>query len=255
MTKVTLYGYPTSPYVMKVACYLKYKKLPFHFEAVNPITAKEIKFTSQRQVPVLKIDDEWRKDSTPLGIWLNEKFPEHNILGENEADTKKIMQIDQWISEQLITARFRHAVQWESVWDSVRNGWILASAVNDATKIPMVIRWMWPILVRRAKFIVDMVNMLDLNEPLPEMRQRLCDEFVSHLGDGPFLGGRDSISLADLSAYPTLISGYVMGMHIDSPYLRNDKILKWCTDVQSEMPANPLLIPESLFRRQMFWKS
>ncbi len=37
MDEITLYGYATSPYVMKVGCYLQYKKLPFEFVSVNPI--------------------------------------------------------------------------------------------------------------------------------------------------------------------------------------------------------------------------
>ena len=84
MTNVTLYGYPTSPYVTKVACYLKYKKIPFHFEAVNPITAKEIKFTSQRQIPVLKIGDEWRKDSAPLSKRVTLNFSSGSVRSSRD---------------------------------------------------------------------------------------------------------------------------------------------------------------------------
>lgn len=255
MPHVTLYGYPTSPYVMKVACYLKYKKIPYDYVPVNPVSPVQIKFTGQRQVPVLTIGDEWRKDSTPLGIWLNENFPERNILGDSKADTQHILAIDRWISDHLITSVFRSAVDWESAWDSMRDGWLLARAVNNATPIPAFARVLWPFLVRRAKFIVDMVERLDRTESMSAMRERMRSEFLEHLGDGPFLGGRDTISLADLSAYPTIVSGYLMGMHQDVPFLRDDKVIAWCGRMQAKLPDNPLLVPDKLIEREMFWKT
>lgn len=249
MEKITLYGYPTSPYVMKVACFLSYKKLPYRFVGVNPLNPNVIKFTEQKQVPVLSIGKQWRKDSTPIGVWLNECFSDRNILGDNDEATNTIMDIDKWVSEQLIVGRFRHAVEWESTWDSLRNGWKLARAVNDATPMPGYVRAIWPFAVRKAGFIVDMVNTLDLNESIADMRQRLCDEFIEHLAGGPFLGGQQTISLADLSAYPTVVSGHLMGLHADSPMLRNTAVIDWCRRVQSELPSNPLLVPETLIER------
>ena len=90
MKLISLYGYPTSPYVMKVACFLRFKQLPFKYIPVNPVSPIAIKFTKQRQVPILRIGEEWRKDSTPLGIWLNDRFPEMNILGNSESSQQKI---------------------------------------------------------------------------------------------------------------------------------------------------------------------
>lgn len=251
MEKITLYGYPTSPYVMKVACFLNYKKLPFDYVPVDPINPQQIKFTGQKQVPVLSIGDEWRKDSTPIGVWLNERFAERSILGQNEESANNILAIDNWVSEQLIVGRFRHAVEWENSWDSIRNGWKLSRAVSDATPLPAYVRVIWPFAIRKAKFIVNMVNELDLSESMADMRQRLCDEFVGHLAGGPFLGGESSISLADLSAYPTVVSGHLMGMHADSPMLKNEAVIAWCRRVQAQLPKNPLLVPDKLIERPL----
>ncbi|MEM6638271.1 MAG: glutathione S-transferase family protein [Pseudomonadota bacterium] len=253
MPSVTLYGYPTSPYVMKVGCYLKYKRLPFEFVAVNPISPQQIRFTDQRQVPVLSIDDKWRKDSTPLGIWLDDVFPERPILGDNDADSKRILAIDNWVSDHLIAARFRAAVEWERPWDSIRNGWRLATAVHNATPIPFAARLLWPFFVKRAPFIVRMVNAMDRSEDLHTLRGRLCREFIDHLNGGPFLGGRTRPSLADLSAYPIIIFAHLFGLRGASPFLANETVLAWCTRVQSTLPRNPLLIPDALIRQPMFW--
>jgi len=35
--EIKLYGYPTSPFVLKTGCVLKYKKLPFEFVPANPL--------------------------------------------------------------------------------------------------------------------------------------------------------------------------------------------------------------------------
>jgi glutathione S-transferase len=251
LEKITLYGYPTSPYVMKVACFLNYKQLPYTYIPVNPVDPKRIKFTGQRQVPVLTIGDEWRKDSTAIGIWLNDRFADRNILGYSDEAADKIMEIDRWVSDQLIAGRFRHAVEWENTWDSLRNGWKLSRAVSNATPLKAYVRFIWPIAVRKAGFIVDIVNGLDLQEPIADMRQRHCDEFIKYLGDGPFLGGEECISLADLSAYPTIVSGHLMGMHADSPLLKNETVIAWCRRIQEELPKNPLLVPDELIERPL----
>jgi glutathione S-transferase len=234
---------------MKVACFLRFKQLPFKYIPVNPVSPVAIKFTQQRQVPVLIIGEEWRMDSTALGIWINEEFPDFNILGDSESCRQKILTIDNWISNSLITARFRELVEWATPWESLRNGWILARAVNDATPIALWMRWLWPLFVRKAKFIVDMMDRVDLQEPMPDMRQRLCEEFIGNLGNGPFLGEEKKVSLADLSAYPIVVSGYLMGMHDDSTMLSNAQVVAWCRRVQSYLPDNPLLVPDSLIIR------
>lgn len=250
MDKIRLYGYATSPYVMKVGCYLKYKQLPFDFVPVNPMSPVQIKFTGQRQVPVLSIGEEWRIESSQLGIWLDETFPEKPLLGHTLASREKILSIDDWVSDQLIPSRFRAAVEWQNSLDSIRNGWKLSRAVNEGTKIPRWVRILWPYFIRRATFIVDMVNELDVNQSFEDMWQQLYERFIEHLDEGPFLGGQSQVSLADLSAYPTIVSGYLMGMHADSPFYHCEEVIGWCRRVQAELPANPLMVPDRLIERQ-----
>jgi len=71
---IVLFAFPTSPYAIKVSCYLAYLKLDYQFVGVNPITFKQIEFSGKRQVPVLKIGDEWKLDSQAIGLWIEEKF-------------------------------------------------------------------------------------------------------------------------------------------------------------------------------------
>lgn len=250
--EVKLYGYVTSPFVVKVGAFLKYKQIPFDLVPVNPVRPRELKkFPGQRKVPVLTIGDEWRHDSTPLGIWLDEVFPQRPILGETPEDTQRILAIDEWVTNQLLMGQFRHAVEWENTLDSIRNGWKLARTLHDSTPIPFVLRWAWPFIVRRVGFVRRFAGSVDLSEPLPQMRERQCRELVEHLADGPFLGGRNRVSLADLSAYATIVTPHLMGMSKDSPFLEDPAVLAWCHRVQAHLPDNPLVVPGHLLERPL----
>jgi len=247
--KIKLYGYPTSPFVLKVGCYLKYKQLPFEFVPVHPVTRKQIKFSNQNQVPVLSIDDEWKKDSSPIGVWLDELFPDKPLLGTNETEKQAILEIDRWISSQLLPARFRVALKWDNSWSAIRNGWLLGAAMHNSIAIPLYLRLLWPLLIKRAGFLHKMVNKLDLTEPLWDMHERLADELVTHLSQGPFLGGLNQPSLVDLSAYPIVIFSHLMGLHGRNVYLEREPIVAWCKQVQLHLPDNPMLVPDELLKR------
>ena len=135
MKKIKLYSYPTSPYAQKVSCYLHYKKLDFEFVPVNPMTNAEIAFTQQRQVPVLEIDNEWRKESSELGIWLDELYPQKPLLPQGQLARNTVIEVDQWVSQSLIPSVFRYAVEWQNPIHSISNGWRLSKAVSNATKL------------------------------------------------------------------------------------------------------------------------
>jgi len=248
---IKLYGYPTSPFVLKVGCYLKYKQLPFEFVPVHPVTRTQIKFSGQVQVPVLSIDEQWKSDSSPIGIWLDERYPDKPLLGTNESEKQTILEIDHWISKQLLPARFRAALKWESSWNGLRNGWLLGAAMNNSIALPWYLRVMWPFLVKRAGFLHKIVNQLDLTEPLWDMHERLAQELIGHLSDGPFLGGLSQPSLVDLSAYPIVIFSHLMGLHGRNVYLEKPEIIAWCKRVQSHLPDNPLLVPDDLLKRDL----
>ena len=251
MSEIQLFSYPTSPYAQKVGCYLKFKQLDFKLVAVNPLTNDQIKFTRQRQVPVMQIGDEWRKESSELGLWLDETYPDKPMLPSDAAEREHILQIDKWISDSLIPSMFRAACEWQSSFNSITNGWKLSRAVSDATPLPRYVRLIWPFGVKRAPFIVNMVNQLDLTESMDDMLQRLQNEFVGHLEGGDFLGGRSQPSMADLSAFPTVANGYMMGMRAKIYLLDKPEIKAWAKRVLTHLPDNPLLVPDKFIQRRL----
>lgn len=75
---------------MKVYWALVFKDIEFKLQYVNPQDQREVSFTNQTIVPVVKIDEEWRMDSGPICCWLDERFPERPIAGSNDQERKAI---------------------------------------------------------------------------------------------------------------------------------------------------------------------
>lgn len=244
---ITLYGYTTSPFVRKVSCYLYYKQLPFTFVGVSPVEPdKTIGFTGSTQVPVLKIGGEWRLDSSPIGVWIDELYPEKPLLGASEAEREAILTIDTWASEQFIPGMiFRSAVDADITDGFRKRAWRLAEIVSSGAEMPTHVRDTWPDLLKSAPFIKRMVNELDRTEPLLAMQQRLIMELSDHLGDGPFLGGMTAPSLADFAIYPQIMFPYQVGLMDDLILTQHPTLGPWLARVGATLPQNPWCVDDS----------
>lgn len=256
---ITLYGFVTSPYVQKVATYLTYKNLTYDFVNVDPVRPTQIRFSNQRKVPVLMIDNEWRTESSQIGMWMDEKFPEKPLLGRNNEERERILEIDRWVSETYIPSMaFRLAYEWQSIPVNLYVGWRLAYLLNQSRKLPLPFRVFWPLLIKKAGFIRDIVtHHVDLNEPIKEMRKRILGEVKQHLDGGPFLGGMQSPSLADLSLYPLMVTPYqVLPLKaMDGPAQallpKDPGILAWLEAVHHALPRSPLLVKDHCIVRPL----
>ena len=242
--KIKLFGYSTSPFVRKVGCYLYYKKLPFEFLPVNPINPIAIGFSNQTQVPVLSIDGEWRKNSTDLGIWLDELFPEKRLLGDSNDHRKKILEIDQWVSDRFIRSMFRMAVDTPLSMAFRYRAWRLSAIVSSQSSLSDEQKNSWPEFLKQAPFILNMTNDLDRSESLNALKLNLMSELIGHLSGGPFLGGRQEPSLADFSLYPQIVFGYMVGLEATLSAATFNEISDWIIAVSKHLPENPILVPD-----------
>lgn len=251
--KITLYGYTTSPFVRKVSCYLYYKGLPFDFVGVSPFKPeKTIGFTGGSQVPVLKIEDEWRLDSSKIGLWLDEIFPEKPLVFGTTDERDKIAEIDAWASDQFIPGMFfRWAIDGKLDAAFCKCAWRLADIVSDGATLPYLVKKAWPFLIRRAPFIVHMVNQLDRTEPLEAMQLRLFMELVQHLGEGPYLGGLPKPSLADFAIYPQIMFYYQVGLVESLPILEHPTVGPWLKRMDGHLPRNPWCVSEEFISNPM----
>ena len=128
--EITIYSYKNSPYALKLGVCLHYKNLSFRSIAVDILTQREIGFTNQKMIPVLEIDDEWRIDSTPLAIWLEERFPTPPLLGRSPSERDRILEIDDWVSHVFIPMVFREFVEWEFLIPWLRERWSYARVLH-----------------------------------------------------------------------------------------------------------------------------
>lgn len=247
---IELFVFPTSPYAMKVGCYLAYMELDYQRVGVSPISFKQVKFTGKRQVPVMRIADEWKLDSQAIGIWLEDRFPGSSLLGISEIERTNILLLDKWVNEQLIPAMFRIVVDWPSIVIGLSNGWKLARAVNHLTPMPLWVRLMWPVLLRKARFITSMMSNLDRSISLKDFQNKLVLDFAEQLNGGPFLGGRDQPSMADLSAFPIIVFPYRFGLRGDADWLENTQIMCWIDAMRPHLPENPFLVDSELLPRE-----
>ncbi len=243
---ITFYTFVMSPYSAKVHCYLLYKELDFQCFYVNPLIRKK-QLPIGQQAPALTIDDESRVDSTPIGLWLEERFPGHPaLLPEDEFSRKTVLDIDNWVTNRLIPTLFRLTQKPGINLGRFTNAWALARVMHLTAHggLPFYIRWLWPVIVSQQAFLKNARKLADPESSDDELIKTITNEFLDHLGDGPFLGSRDEPSLADFSAYPQFILPYVAGLRGNESFFENQKLRNWVARVDGILaPKRPKLFP------------
>ena len=245
MTGIKLYGYATSPYVRKTACFLYYKGINFTHVPVNPLKPNAtIGHTNGAQVPVLEVDGEWRRESSEHARWLDELFPEKPLYPL--AHKEKIDEVDRWISDTYLTSLFRMAIDGPFNREFVARAWRLAALVSADTPLPFPVRLIWPLGLRRASFIQHMAQHMDLSESIEDMQVRIFSELVGHIGDGPYMGGLDQPSMLDLAVFPQLVFGYMFGLQENLVAAMDPAVKKWLKRVSDHLPENPTLAADRM---------
>jgi len=249
---IRLYSAALSPYAAKVHCFLVFKALPFELFYVDPLRARR-QLPMGEQVPVLQIGDEARDDSTGIGLWLDERFPDtRRLMPEDELEMQRLMDLDGWISARLIPAVFRILLaHGETTAARLRNRARGARVLNATVEggLPAPLKLIYPLVISRPGFIRRLINTTDGTISNRQLFEELYDEFEAHLEGAPFLGGRREPGLADLSAYPQLVLPYMAGYdHVDG-FLARPLLAAWARAVEAELRAGPPLLPESVVER------
>jgi glutathione S-transferase len=245
MPKVKLFGYATSPYVRKTACFLYYKRIDFSHVPVNPIKPKAtIGHTNGTQVPVLEVDGEWKRESSDHALWLDELFPEKPLYPlEHRA---KIDEIDRWISDTFLISLFRRAIDGNITTQFLRRAWRLAALVSADTPLPWPVRLIWPVGLRKAPFIQHMGQHMDLTESHEDMQVRILSELVEHIGEGPYMGGLNQPTMLDFAVFPQLVFNYMFGLEEELSAAKHPVIKGWLKRVSQHLPNNPALAADKM---------
>ena len=248
---VRLYTYVMSPYAAKVHGFLLRKRVPFETLYVNPLRARQ-ELPVGRQVPVLTIGDESRADSTPIGLWLDERFPDQpRLLPAAGDEREQLLKIDEWVTHCLIPGSFR--LFPGRGYDWIRNGWQLSYVMSQTARggLPWALRVSWPLVIRRVGFARRLVAMADDGLPLPESKRKLYAQFVAHLDGGPFLAGNSEPSLPDLAAYPNFAPYYMTGFRGGQDILDHPEIMAWLGRMRPYVTGTPPLVPAVVRKREL----
>lgn len=246
MESIKLYGYCTSPYVRKTGCFLYYKGIDFTHIPVNPVQPQAVLgHTKSTQVPVLEVGSEWRRESSDHARWLDELFPEKPLYPLKHRE--KIDEIDRWISDTFLVSIFRGAMGEGDISLQFRfRAWRLAALVSAHTPLPEPVRHHWPEHLRKAPFIQDMAKHMDLTESYGDMQVRIFSELITHLGDGPYMGGLDQPTMLDFAIFPQLVWGYMFGLEEHLSAAGHPIIKEWLKRIFEYLPDNPTLVADEM---------
>lgn len=239
------YRYALSPFAAKVHCYLGFKGLAFETFYVHPLRVRR-ELPVGHTVPVLEIDGEARNDSTPIGLWLEERFPERRALlpGDPEA-SRRVLAIDRWVTERLIPTTFRLMLAPDAPLLARVRGRRRGARVLHATVpggIPLAMRVFYPFLITRAAFIRRLLEATDPSRPTAAVVEDVLGELAERLGKGPFLGELPDPGLADLSAWAQLALPYLAGYDGAEAFLAHPELQSWFGRVADTLEdAEPLL--------------
>jgi len=251
----TLYTWVMSPFAMKVHCFLLYKQVNFRCYYVNPL-----RISSQvplgRQLPVVRIGEEYRADSTPIGVWLDEVFPEQpRLLPDDPADRDRVLAMDRWVTDRLIPITFRIPQEPGFNLDRISSGWRLSRVMSltCAGGLPRSVRVLWPLILSLQPFLKQELAKADPHLPLDVVVQHMYDEFRELLAGGPFFGGRDTPSMADLAAFPQFLLPYLTGMPGSGYFLELVEVVEWLQRVNGHVLGSPSVLPEVARVRELDW--
>jgi glutathione S-transferase len=234
-----------------VHCFLLYKGLDFECFYINPLRVRQ-DLPVGKQIPVLTVGTESRADSTHIGLWLDELFPDPpRLLPREGAEREHLLDIDTWVSNHLIPGSFR-SYPGAGI-DRILNAWKLSHVMANTAQggLPILLRAAWPLVIARIGFVRRLVAMADDGLPVRESKLKLYGEFLAYLEGGLFLGGRDAPSLPDFSAYPQFALYYATGSRGGHDILDHPQLMDWLRRMRPHVTGAPPLVPPIVMKREL----
>ena len=200
---------------------------------------------------MLKIGAEARNDSTPIGLWLDERFPERPpLLPEAGPERERLLEMDSEVTRHLIPLSFRLLIAFgEPVGVRFRNRKLGARAVDQTTPGGYRLRWLHPFMVSRIGFLRRQIEATDLNRPNGALLDDAAASIVAKLEGGAFMAGRDQPSLPDLSAFAVLSLPYLAGYVGADGIKRHPALMDWFARVRADLPPDAVVRADLAERR------
>jgi glutathione S-transferase len=247
--QITLYSFEFSPFASKVRCFLGRKGLDYSTTYVRPFHEKE-DLPLGHQVPALTIGEEARNDSTPIGIWLDEMFPDRpTLLPPAGPERDRLLEIDAWVTKKLVPLSFRFMVaHGASVPKRLRNRKRGAQAVHKTSGYPQPWRSLHPFVITRAGFIRKIMAQTDPSQSNADLLAEVADELVANLEGGAYFAGRTEPSLPDFAAYAQFALPYRAGYDDVDAIEDYPDLMAWITRVRAHLPDSADLAPDLVER-------
>ncbi|WP_111891644.1 glutathione S-transferase family protein [Acinetobacter sp. MB5] len=186
----TLYQFPLSHFCEKARWLLDYKELDF--VAHNLVPGFHRAFarlkTGQNNLPILKDGTHWIADSTEIARYLDETYPEHNLLPNRFALREEVLQINHHAN--LLGVHVRHWVWSQMI---VRNNTTIDILLGESRYLRKFKKFSKPVL----KSLVSHGFQLDAGR-LAESKHHILT-FAQKFNDQPKYLVSDRLTLADIS--------------------------------------------------------
>ncbi|MCK5831872.1 MAG: glutathione S-transferase family protein [Methylococcales bacterium] len=256
-SNINLYTLVTSPYGMKVHCYLLYKGIDFAAVYVKPFQFEK-QLPIGRQVPVLEINKEARADSLQLGLWLEQYNNDRPLIPKDQHQRERVLKVDQWVTDTIIPTLFYSIYPQfnKQFFTLVKNNMRLGYCVCQTTQasLPTGLWLLWPLFIHQADFIKRMVKPLKSARSVREQRLAILSELEGKLKHHDYIAATEQPSLADLSCWPLLAVPYMMRLKNMDDFLGFPNVTAWLKRLQPYLigdTRNPPLVPPHLNPRSI----
>jgi glutathione S-transferase len=152
---LTVYGSKVSYFTGKLEGYLRYKEIPYRFQAMTTEYFNQIvpEKTGAQQMPAVELaDGRWATDSTPLIDWFEREQPQHSIIPAEPQQAYLAYLIEDYADEWL----WRPAMHYRWSFRAGRQllGITLVDELFQDVKAPTWLKH-WKIRTRQKSNFVD----------------------------------------------------------------------------------------------------
>jgi len=216
--KITLYMYSVCPFCNKLKAFLDYHQIPYDVVEVNPLTKKELEFSTYKKVPVAVLDDSTQlNDSGAIIDHLMEQLLAAGRIESQEAADSK--QWSEWADTKLVQALtvsiYRTPSESLQAMDYITSHPEIAYATANKY-IGAAMMYSLTHLKLKKKYSIE--------HERPNVYQ-VIDEWIAAVGSNKFKGGGDRPSRPDLEVFGMLRA--IQDMDTFSDIQKNTKIGTW----------------------------
>jgi glutathione S-transferase len=173
MHKIEFYSWALSPFANKVQCYLLFLDIEYETIFVDAMLIRKM-LPIGITIPVLTIDGESRNESSELGFWLNELYPNKLLVPEELKN--KIIEADNWVTDRLINHSFRDFFGFDDPLIIRAKKRLHFSKMLDQTspkRLGIIFRFFHMLLIGQT-FVKGLIATTDRTRPLGELKSELA---------------------------------------------------------------------------------